>query len=175
MREADLQKSVRRWLKSELPADKSFFWKASDRYIAGIPDIVGCYDGLMWAIELKVGSNKPTKLQDITLSALRGAGALTQVCYSLAEVKDFIAIVRNSTEFAYKVQDMVYLVEEMQDFNDEDRDKLERWFENEQFVKRAVAAWDRYLDRNDARSDIYWNTCRLALIDVLDEFEAEEV
>jgi hypothetical protein len=43
--------------------------------VAGIPDIVGCTDGAMWAIEAKAATGKPTALQLRTLAAMAAAGA----------------------------------------------------------------------------------------------------
>ena len=31
---------------------------------SGIPDIIGCYQGMFFGIECKAGSNKPTPLQE---------------------------------------------------------------------------------------------------------------
>lgn len=90
MRESAFQKRVIRLLNTKLRNKPAFFWKASDRFIAGIPDIMGVYDGHMWGIELKVGKRVPTKLQTLTLKALTQAGASIAVCYSLEEVEEFI-------------------------------------------------------------------------------------
>ena len=40
---------------------------------AGIPDFVGCLNGLLIAIEAKAGKNKPTALQVRELEAIRTA------------------------------------------------------------------------------------------------------
>jgi Holliday junction resolvase len=42
---------------------------------SGVPDIVGCYRGLMFGIECKAGKNKPTALQLRELAAISEAGA----------------------------------------------------------------------------------------------------
>jgi len=46
---------------------------------SGVPDIVGCYHGKMFAIECKAGSNRPTALQLKSLSAIATAGGYTEV------------------------------------------------------------------------------------------------
>jgi hypothetical protein len=46
---------------------------------AGVPDIVGCYKGLFFAIECKAGSNKTTALQDRELEKIRKAGGVTLI------------------------------------------------------------------------------------------------
>jgi len=46
---------------------------------SGVPDIVGCYDGLFFAIECKAGSNKATKLQEKNMDWIAEAGGLTWI------------------------------------------------------------------------------------------------
>lgn len=46
---------------------------------SGVPDIVGCYKGRMFAIECKAGDNKPTALQMKNLTAIAAAGGYTEV------------------------------------------------------------------------------------------------
>jgi Holliday junction resolvase len=43
--------------------DYGYFWKASDKFRAGVPDIVGVYAGRFMAIEMKIDYNSPTPLQ----------------------------------------------------------------------------------------------------------------
>ena len=54
---------------------------------AGLPDIMAVKDGQLLCIEAKVGSNKPTKIQQVTLERLAAHGALTTVAYSWADVE----------------------------------------------------------------------------------------
>jgi Holliday junction resolvase len=46
---------------------------------SGVPDIVGCYQGLFFGIECKAGGNKPTKLQDLNLRQIDMAGGIALV------------------------------------------------------------------------------------------------
>jgi Holliday junction resolvase len=46
---------------------------------AGVPDIIGCYQGCFFAIECKAGSNKPTELQERELEKIRRAGGVAIV------------------------------------------------------------------------------------------------
>lgn len=46
---------------------------------SGVPDIVGCFKGRMFAIECKSGDNKPTALQMKNLAAISAAGGYTEV------------------------------------------------------------------------------------------------
>ena len=46
----------------------------------GIADFVGCYKGMMFAIEAKaVGKGRPTTLQKLTMDKIDSAGGLTMV------------------------------------------------------------------------------------------------
>ena len=47
-----------------------FFWKASDRYRAGIPDIIGVVNGRFVAIEMKRDTGKTTALQIYTMKEI---------------------------------------------------------------------------------------------------------
>lgn len=46
---------------------------------SGVPDIIGCYEGLFFGIECKAGKNKPTPLQEKNLKEIRDAGGLDMV------------------------------------------------------------------------------------------------
>ena len=46
---------------------------------AGIPDIIGCYNGQFVAFECKAGKGVTTALQDKELAAIRTAGGMTMV------------------------------------------------------------------------------------------------
>ena len=57
------------------------FWKATDRYRAGIPDIVGCFAGRFIGIEMKIDYNQPTQIQLYTLNDIiknLGYGAIVR-------------------------------------------------------------------------------------------------
>lgn len=45
----------------------------------GIPDIVGCVGGRFFAIEVKAGKNRPTKLQSMEHDFVRAAGGVVLV------------------------------------------------------------------------------------------------
>lgn len=45
----------------------------------GVPDVVGCMNGRFFAIEVKSGQNKPTKLQSMEHDAIRAAGGVALV------------------------------------------------------------------------------------------------
>ena len=56
-----------------------WFYKASDRFRAGIPDVIGCYMGRFIALELKIEPNKPTKLQTYEINAILEKGGTALV------------------------------------------------------------------------------------------------
>ena len=57
---------------------------------AGVPDIVGCYNGKFLGIECKAGKGKTTALQDRELAAILTAGGFTFVARetNLEELKE---------------------------------------------------------------------------------------
>lgn len=56
---------------------------------SGIPDILGCYNGSLIAIELKNPGEEPTDLQSIVMEELQKAGAIVGVAHT---VKEAVAI-----------------------------------------------------------------------------------
>lgn len=57
-----------------------YFFPATGGYgRSGVPDIVGCYRGVFFAIECKAGTNKPTALQEAEMRKIREANGLTLV------------------------------------------------------------------------------------------------
>jgi len=56
-----------------------FFWKASDKFHAGIPDIIGCVQGRFVAIEVKIDNNQPTPLQRHYIEKIRKHGGFAEV------------------------------------------------------------------------------------------------
>jgi len=90
MNETALKNKVLKWLKEEFP--EGYFWKCSENFTAGIPDILGCVKSRMIAIELKIGKNKATLQQKYTIRKLGAAGAITGICYDLNEVKELLLV-----------------------------------------------------------------------------------
>ena len=51
-----------------------YFFPATGGYgRSGVPDIVGCYRGIFFAIECKAGTNKPTALQEAEMNKIKEA------------------------------------------------------------------------------------------------------
>lgn len=87
--EAALTKRVMAYLES-LPgchAEKRWGGGMGKR---GMPDVSACYKGVRLEIELKVGRNKPTKLQEYQLRKWQEAGAVVLVARTLEEVQEAI-------------------------------------------------------------------------------------
>lgn len=92
MSETKYKNRVLKILKKELPG--AWIYKVSDRFVSGIPDIFILYRGQFAAIELKVGDNPVTRLQEHTLTRLAAAGAITKICRDSA-TEDGIAQIRS--------------------------------------------------------------------------------
>jgi len=63
--------------------EQGYFWKASDKFRAGIPDIIGVHNGRFYSIEMKIDYNTPTPLQVYTmLQVVKNGGYAGVVTYS---------------------------------------------------------------------------------------------
>ena len=57
-----------------------YFFPATHGYgKSGVPDIIGCYNGIFLAIETKSGNNQPTALQFKNLREITKSGGVTFV------------------------------------------------------------------------------------------------
>lgn len=62
-------------------------YKAADRFTSGIPDLLLCRKGNFYAIELKSGSKKPTRIQEFVMREIRKAGGRVSVARSVEDVR----------------------------------------------------------------------------------------
>lgn len=69
-------------------------------FSSGWPDIVGCYAGRAFLIEVKVPGNKTTVLQDAELNRWGAAKARTLVAYSVDDVVTFMSGYHDPTKGA---------------------------------------------------------------------------
>jgi hypothetical protein len=46
---------------------------------SGVPDIIVCYKGRFFGLECKANGNKPTKLQQLNIDKINGAGGIALV------------------------------------------------------------------------------------------------
>jgi len=84
MSEQKVQAKILKWLKDE----GHYVFKTIVCNRSGIPDIVGCtHWGRFFAIEVKYGANKPTKLQEWNVLEIRKRGGIALVAYDLDSVK----------------------------------------------------------------------------------------
>lgn len=76
-------------LKTEYKSKKSFTRFAGAK---GISDIIGLKrnDGMFFAIECKVGRNKPTKIQEVFMAMINEAGGIAFVARSLEDVEEYL-------------------------------------------------------------------------------------
>jgi Holliday junction resolvase len=57
-----------------------YFYPVTGGYgSSGVPDIVGCYNGVFFGIECKAGKNKPTALQQKNLDRIAENGGIALV------------------------------------------------------------------------------------------------
>jgi len=87
--EGKLTKKVIQWLNS-LPESYCMKRQATAGR-RGQVDITGCIKGRRIEIEMKVGNNKPTKIQEKWIKTWREAGAIAGCCWSLNDVKHLIS------------------------------------------------------------------------------------
>lgn len=77
MLESTFNRKFREVWKKEFPDD--YVLKMSERYHSGVPDILVIHEGYAIMVETKVGNNKPTELQKLTLKRISEAGAVGAV------------------------------------------------------------------------------------------------
>lgn len=84
MSEQKVQTKILNWLKDE----GHYVFKTVVCNRNGIPDIIGCtHWGQFFAIEVKFGKNKASKLQDWNIAEIKKRGGLAFVAYDLETVK----------------------------------------------------------------------------------------
>ena len=89
MRESDLIRKIGEYLKS---VPNLYFWKEHGGMYgtARIPDLIVCYKGRFIGLECKVGKNKPTVLQAVTIKQIINAGGYATVVRTVEEVREII-------------------------------------------------------------------------------------
>lgn len=83
-KESDFQNKLIKVL-STLFGKDIWFTKVSDRYIKGVPDIVGCIAGKFFALELKRDKGKPSALQLYNIDRIEKAGGKACIVRTVAE------------------------------------------------------------------------------------------
>ena len=92
MRESDLIRKISEYLKT---VPNLYFWKEHGGMYgtAGITDLIVCYKGRFIGLECKVGKNKPTVLQAVTIKQIINAGGYATVVRTVDEVREIIRAV----------------------------------------------------------------------------------
>jgi len=86
--ESKVQSKILKWLK----ANKFWVFKTILCNRNGIPDIVGCTPkGRFFAIEVKYGANKPSKLQEWNIAEIQKVGGIAFVAWDLETVQTTLA------------------------------------------------------------------------------------
>lgn len=91
MSEAQLQKTVLAYLQSQ----GAWTVKVVAANKNGVPDILGCYKGKFFAIELKAPSVKEqgSALQEHQIALIKSSGGSAVVCNNLDHVKTFLTTI----------------------------------------------------------------------------------
>lgn len=97
-RESRLQRAIQVKLKAELGLDLFIFksW-GNDHMLAGLPDLLGCYSGRFFGLEVKLPEARAntSKRQDYVMDVIRRAGGISQVVCSPAEA---LAALRDASD-----------------------------------------------------------------------------
>lgn len=110
MTERSLQSSVMSYL-GRLDRCKAYNLHGSAWSGSGRPDIIGCYKGVMFCIELKLPGELPTKIQEYELCKWRAAGALAWYATRLEHVIELIDQIDKGLGHAVKTDDGFNLCE----------------------------------------------------------------
>lgn len=65
-------------MKNLRSVNQSWWVKVNDKFTKGLPDILGCWEGQFYAIELKREGYEPTPLQEHVLKKINLAGGTVQ-------------------------------------------------------------------------------------------------
>lgn len=97
MKEAQLQKVVNRILK-QIPGLWFYHPRETKRGTDGIPDVIGCYQGIFFAIELKSPGGDPRRKlrpeQRRVLEGIERAGGKIAVINNIDDLLNFIQSLR---------------------------------------------------------------------------------
>jgi len=88
--EKKLQNAVIRWMSRQQKNGVQIHWlkiHGNGMQRSGEPDLIICFEGFFYAVELKFEKNKPTKLQEFRLQQWKNAGGKSFVVNQLDEFK----------------------------------------------------------------------------------------
>lgn len=86
--ESKIQKKIITYLEQE----GCYIVKVISATKSGVPDIIGCYEGIFFGIEVKTTTTKGnvSKLQEYNLDKIVSSGGHSLVAWELEQVEDFI-------------------------------------------------------------------------------------
>ena len=86
LKEADIVRTILRYLKT---VPNCFCWKEHGGMYgtAGIPDVIACIGGRVFAFEVKTEKGKATALQELVLRKIQKCGGNVAIVRSVEEVK----------------------------------------------------------------------------------------
>jgi Holliday junction resolvase len=86
--EARIGHRIRKFIEEE----GGFIYKnhGSSMMMAGLPDLVGCINGIFIGIEVKQPGRNATKVQEHVLEKIRRAGGVAFVAHSVEEVQQIL-------------------------------------------------------------------------------------
>jgi len=89
MKESDVQRKIIKYLESQ----GCYTVKVQVASKAGVPDIIGCYEGVFFGIEVKTPdkASNVSKLQEYNLDQIRVASGQAIVAWNVEMVEEFIS------------------------------------------------------------------------------------
>ena len=102
--ESKVKQKVMKYLKE---MDTYHFYPVTGGYgKSGVPDIVGCYQGMFFGLECKAGKNKPTPLQEKNLKDIRDAGGVALVINE-ENVDDVVRLIQDYIAYNKQTRELV--------------------------------------------------------------------
>ena len=102
--ESKVKLKVMKYLKE---MDTYHFYPVTGGYgKSGVPDIVGCYQGMFFGLECKAGKNKPTPLQEKNLKDIRDAGGVALVINE-ENVDDVVRLIQDYITYNTQTRELV--------------------------------------------------------------------
>lgn len=89
--EAPLRKKILRTLREKYPQSFWYHPAGNPMTMAGIPDLIGCYNGRFVGLEVKRPGKPLTQLQAHTLKRIAAAGGVAAVVHSVEEALQAIS------------------------------------------------------------------------------------
>lgn len=85
-------------IRTALEAQGAFVFKVhgSGMMMAGLPDLIVCYQGRFFGVEVKMPGNKPSKIQRHVHRRIEQAGGVAVVVYSVREA--LTAVILHDTQ-----------------------------------------------------------------------------